>query len=93
LEISRFCRSFTTFARQTQPRPYPALPKERFPMPRQQLNQKPPPLLRRFWRGEDGAVSVDFVVLTGAAIALVTSFFAAFSPQITAFVAAIFAGL
>lgn len=62
-------------------------------MPRQKFDIKLPPLLRRFCGCETGAVSVDFVVLTGAAIALVTAFFAGFSPQITAFVAAIFAGL
>jgi hypothetical protein len=48
---------------------------------------------RSFLRREDGAVTVDFVVLTAAAIALVTGFFAAFSPAINSFLQGILARL
>ena len=46
-----------------------------------------------FLHSEDGAVTVDFVVLTAAAIALVTGFFAAFSPAINSFLQSILARL
>jgi Flp pilus assembly pilin Flp len=49
--------------------------------------------VRRFWNDTSGAVTVDWVVLTAAVLAMVTAFMAGFSADVNGFLVTLMASL